>query len=100
MPTVRTYGVSPETLEKLSDSVYLNMVERISGVLSKEKNDDLKEILDTLVNRPLSSKSLIVASLIYGIGNFDRIVKIELDAKLNDEGTLENPKERTKEYIS
>ncbi len=99
MSRYNTYGMSPETIEKVSDAIYENMLLRTSSKLL-EGNKDFEEIADTLINRPIASKALIVTSLVFGIGNFDRIDKIELDAEMNEKGELEKPREVRREYVS
>lgn len=96
MGKVRTYGVSKEVLEAVSNEIYLNLIERV-GSVKPDKN--IEEIMEVLLMKPSASKTLIVSSLIYGIGNFDRIDKVEIDAELGKDGLLEKPTEVRPDYI-
>lgn len=96
MSKVRTYGVSQEVLEKVSNVIYLSLIGRIGSI---EPSDEIREIMDVLINKPLTAKTLILSSLIYGIGNFDRIEKVELEGELGENGDLVKPSEVRPDYI-
>ncbi len=99
MSKIRTYGIEKEMLESITEHIYCDLLDRTSKALVNGKSD-MVDVVDILLNKPIPSKSIIMASLIFGIGNFDRIDKIECDAELNVNGEMEKPVPITQKYIS
>ena len=96
MDKIRTYGVTKEVLGRVSDAIYMSLME-MAG--SAKPSKEIEEIMEVLLTKPLTARALIVSSLIYGIGNFDRIEKVELNTELGEDGLLKNPTVVRPDYI-
>lgn len=74
---VTTYGVTPETLDKLITSIYANMIYRLSENIEANDEENTK-LLQMMMLQPLQCRLLIAASVVFAVGNFSRIDKKEL----------------------
>ena len=79
---VTTYGIKPEILDKLITAVYVNLVYRLTR-LAEEIDEENRKLLEILIQQPLQARLLIAGSIIFAVGNFSRIDKIELTGTID-----------------
>lgn len=84
---VRTYGVSRETLSKLTEHVFADFYFKTA---SSPNVDGTKEVLEAIGKHPDLCRMLIMATAVFAIGNFDRIDKLERWTEASEDGKLDN----------
>ncbi len=84
---VRTYGVTKETLNNLTNHVFTDFCMRVAN------NPDVggsQETYEAMVDHPDLCKMLIMATAVFAVGNFDRIDKLERWAEVDETGKIDN----------
>ena len=79
---VTTYGIRPEILDKLITSIYANTVYNLSEDI-EALDEENKALLEMMMLQPLQSRLLIGISVVFAVGNFSRIDKIELTGMID-----------------
>ena len=98
---VSTYGIKPEILDKLITAVYTNMVYRLTR-LAEKIDEENRKLLEIMMQQPLQARLLIAGSIIFAIGNFSRIDKIELTGTIDilKPGEMIDVKEATRPGVA
>ena len=84
---VRTYGISRETLSKLTEHVFADFYFKTA---SSPDVDGTKEVLEVMGKHPDLCRMLIMVTAVCAIGNFDRIDKLERWAEVSEDGKIDN----------
>jgi len=80
---VRTYGLDRETLDKLINQIYGSLCELAEKTnLPNTKAPQLSHVLEEHKNE---TALILIQSITFTIGNFDRIPKVELEGELVDD---------------
>jgi len=87
MSKVRTYGISKETLSAVTSSLFLSLYTKTR--LNQHKAEALEIMADMMEAYPDQCRMIIMGSVVFAIGNFDRIDKIEGFTKVLEDGSLQ-----------
>jgi len=82
---VRTYGVRTEVAEHMMTAIYNSLVQKVAATPASEPTD---KFLRVLLDYPVEAKSIIMTTLVFTVGNFDRIAKDEFDATVGEDGMM------------
>lgn len=83
----RTYGVSQEQAEKAAVHVFTDLYLRAN----KNTNDtpEIKALIEMMKKYPMQCQMIIVSALVFAIGNFDRIEKVERWGTVDEDGNID-----------
>ena len=98
---VTTYGIKPEILDKLITAVYGDLMARLAR-LAEEIDEENRKLLELLIQQSLQARLLIAGSIIFAVGNFSRIDKIELTGTIDilKPGEMIDVKEATRPGVA
>lgn len=88
MNTIRSYGINNETLNVLSVNIHQMLIEKTS--INSKTSEDAANLLQVLLGNQTEVQAIIQTSIVYSVGNFDRIEKTEFDSEVGEDGKLTN----------
>lgn len=97
MGTVRTYGLSGDVAEALTGQITERLLRRVED--SADESPDMASLAEAMRTHPKEFHCAVMSTLIYTIGNFDRIPKMEFDAVVRD-GIFQDLKEVRLPYMA
>ena len=74
---VTTYGIERETLGSITQSIFANMILRLAN-LGEDIDEENLVLLELMMNSPTQARMLIMSAVVFTVGNFSRINKVEL----------------------
>lgn len=98
MSKVRTYGMDQRTLEAVAEHVYDFMIQKSGD--NARNNPEAESLLNFLIGHRDQSKLIIMTSVAFAIGNFDRIEKVECEAELDGSGNMAKPEPVSPKYVT
>ena len=82
MSTVRTYGISGEVAEVLTTEIVAGLLRKAEECI--ESDSETRKLFLMMKENPEEFHCVVMSTLIFSIGNFDRIPKTEFDAVVRD----------------
>ena len=90
MSTVRTYGLSGEVVEILTTEIVDALIKKAEAGI--EVDPATRKLFLLMKENPEEFHCVVMSTLVFSIGNFDRIPKTEFDAVVRD-GVFQDLKE-------
>ena len=83
----RTYGISQEQATKTTNHIFTDFYLRVMN--ATEIDDEAKALIKIMTEHPRQCQMLILSTLVFAVGNFDRIEKVERWATLKEDGDID-----------
>ena len=83
----RTYGVSTTQAEKAAVHVFTDLYLRANK--NTNNTPEVEALIEMMKKYPMQCQMVIVSAIIFAIGNFDRIEKIERWGTLSEDGDID-----------